>query len=265
MDNRCLNWLFLVVLVLIWTTPTRANIDPSRPTPAEERAMTFLKSLPREWSHSSARDCKTYEDKNIEQLAVPFATAAAEFLEAFRQLYGAVTITSAHRTALEQACVCIGEKGPCAGRPHVVKGKHGRRVVVRGISRHQLGIALDVRPRTGMVNEFVCLHKFAQLNPQVGVYFPLGSRDYLHMELRLPQLHRTDAQPMALPSCPTSNAVTAFHSSVTRDLGHEDGTSIGTDRRGSAGARLAGSRRWSIAYAAIIHGATALVSRQHGH
>jgi len=50
--------------------------------------MTFLKSLPREWSHSSARDCRTYEDKNLERLAVPFATAAAAFLDAFRQLHG---------------------------------------------------------------------------------------------------------------------------------------------------------------------------------
>ena len=54
MDDRCLHWLLVMVLVLMWTTPTRANIDPSGPTPVEERAMTFLKSLPRQWSHSSA-------------------------------------------------------------------------------------------------------------------------------------------------------------------------------------------------------------------
>src|SRR5262249_1568859 len=137
-------------------------------------------------------DCKTYEDKNIERLAVPFATAAAAFLDAYQQLHG--------------ACVCIGEKGPCAGRPHESKAKDGRRVVVRGISRHQLGIALDVRPGTGRVNEFVCLHKFAQLNPPFGVYFPLGSRDYPHMELRLPQLHGPSMPPLAVPSCPASNA-----------------------------------------------------------
>jgi hypothetical protein len=143
--------------------------------------MRFLKNLPRQWSHSSARDCKTYEDKNLERLARPFATAAATFLDAFRQLHGAVTITSAHRTAQEQECVCIGEKGPCAGRPHEVKGKDGRRVVVRGISRHQLGMALDVRPGTGRVNEFVCLHKFAQLNPQFGrLLSAWGSRLPIH-------------------------------------------------------------------------------------
>src|SRR5215471_12347795 len=99
MDDRCLHWLLVMVLVLMWTTPTRANIDPSGPTPVEERAMTFLKSLPRQWSHSLALDCKTYEDKNVERLAVPFATAAAAFLDAFQKLHGAVTITSAHRTA----------------------------------------------------------------------------------------------------------------------------------------------------------------------
>jgi hypothetical protein len=243
MDDRCLHWLLVMVLVLMWTTPTHANIDPNGPTPVEERAMTFLKSLPRKWSHSSARDCKTYEDKNIERLAVPFATAAAAFLDAFRQLHGAVTITSAHRTAQEQVCVCIGEKGPCAGRPHEVKGKDGRRVVVRGISRHQLGIALDVRPGTGRVDEFVCLHKFAQLNPQFGVYFPLGSRDYPHMELRLAQWHRPGTPPLAVPSCPASDASTAFHGSITGDLGHGDGMSEGGDHPGNARARLAGSRR----------------------
>jgi len=53
MDNRCLHWLCVIVLVLMWTTPTHANIDPNAPAVSEVRAMTFLKSLPREWSHSS--------------------------------------------------------------------------------------------------------------------------------------------------------------------------------------------------------------------
>ena len=144
------------------------------------------------------------------------------------------TITSAHRTAQEQVCVCIGEKGPCAGRPHEAKGKDGRRVVVRGISRHQLGIALDVRPGTGRVNEFVCLHKF---NPQFGVYFPLGSRDYPHMELRLSQLHALVPLPLAVPSCPASNTSTAFLGWFTRDLGYGDGMSVDANRRGRARAR----------------------------
>jgi hypothetical protein len=243
MDDRCLHWLLVMVLVLTWTTPTRANIDPSRPTTVEERAMTFLKALPREWSHSSARDCKTYEDKNLEQLAVPFATAAAAFLDAFQQLHGAVTITSAYRSAQEQECVCIGEKGPCAGRPHEVKGKDGRRVVTRGISRHQLGMALDVRPGTGRVNEFVCLHKFAQLNPQFGVYFPLGSRDYPHMELRLPQLHGSGTPPVAVSSCAPPNEPTAFLGWFTRDLSQGEGMSADANRRRSTRALLAGSKR----------------------
>jgi hypothetical protein len=130
-------------------------------------------------------------------------------LDAFRHLHGAVTITSAHRTSQEQACVCIGERGPCAGRPRTVKAKDGRRLTVRGISRHQLGLAIDVRPGTGSVKEFICLHMFAQLNPQFGVHFPLRSHDYPHMEFRLPQVHRTGAPALAVPSCPTSNASTA--------------------------------------------------------
>jgi hypothetical protein len=93
-----------------------------------------------------------------------------------------VTITSAHRTAQEQACVCEGERGPCAGRPRIVATKKRRRIVKRGISRHQDGIALDVRAGSGTDEEFACLHEFAQFNPQFGVRFPLGKRDRPHME-----------------------------------------------------------------------------------
>jgi len=166
------------------------------------------------WSHSSARDCKTYEDKNIDKLAEPFAKFAAAFLEAYQRLYGEVTITSAYRTSKEQVCVCQGERGPCAGRPHVVKTKGGHRIVVRGISRHQLGIALDVRPGMGSVEEYRCLHKFASLNPQFGVYFPLGSHDYPHMELRSPDPHYSRAAmpaSTALTACSKVNASIAPH------------------------------------------------------
>jgi hypothetical protein len=150
-------------------------------------ALTFLKSLPREWSGTSARDCKTYEDKNIERLSPSFAFAAARFLRAFVEVHGHVTITSAHRTAEEQVCVCDGEKGPCAGRPRMVKTQKHRRIVRRSTSRHQKGIALDVRAGTGTDDEFVCLNEFARLNPEFGVHFPLGQRDRPHMELATPR------------------------------------------------------------------------------
>jgi hypothetical protein len=153
---------------------------------AEHGAMRFLKSLPREWSGTSARDCKTYEDKNIEMLSTSFAVSAAAFLKAFVEIHGQVTITSAYRTAQEQACVCEGEKGPCAGRPRIVKIRKGRRVVRRVVkgstSHHQDGIALDVRAGTGSEEEFTCMHEFAQFNPQFGVRFPMGKRDHPHME-----------------------------------------------------------------------------------
>ena len=144
-------------------------------------ALTYLASLPREWSGTSARDCRTYEDKNLERLSRPFMVAAASFLKAFVAVHGHVTITSAHRTVEEQRCVCEGEKGPCAGRPRVIKKKK-RRIVVRGTSRHQAGIALDVRAGTGTTDEFVCMHEFADLNPQFNVHFPLSLRDKPHME-----------------------------------------------------------------------------------
>ena len=149
---------------------------------AENRAAVYLKSLPREWSGTSDLDCKTYEDKNIDKLSKPFAVSAARFLRAFVEVHGAVTITSAYRSEEEQACVCVGEKGPCAGRPHVVKRKKHPPIVIRSVSRHQLGIAIDVRAGTGSEDEFICLHEFADLNPQFGVRFPFGKRDYPHME-----------------------------------------------------------------------------------
>jgi hypothetical protein len=148
----------------------------------ESAAVRVLKSLPREWSRSSKRDCGTYEDKNIDRLSPAFAASAAALLKAFVETHGHVTITSAHRTAEEQTCVCDGERGLCAGRPRIIKGKKGRRYVKRSTSRHQEGIALDVRPGMGTDEEFACLHEFAQLNPQFGVHFPMGQRDRPHME-----------------------------------------------------------------------------------
>jgi hypothetical protein len=211
MGNRPPPLFCIIIAMVISTTPTRAKNDPSRLPLVGGPAVAFLKSLPRQWSHSSARDCKTYEDKNIDKLAVPFATSAAAFLEAYRQQYGEVTITSAYRTSKEQTCVCQGEKGPCAGRPHTVKTKGGRRTVVRGISRHQLGIALDVRPGIGSEEEYRCLHMFASLNPQFGVYFPLGSRDYPHMELRSPEFYHSRA---AMPASSVLTACSKLNASI---------------------------------------------------
>jgi hypothetical protein len=148
----------------------------------EGRASVYLKSLPREWSGTSDHDCKTYEDKNIDKLSPFFAVSAARFLRAFVEVHGAVTITSAFRSEEEQACVCVGEKGPCAGRPHILKRKKHRPIVIRSVSHHQLGIALDVRAGTGSEDEFICLQEFAELNPQFGVGFPFGKHDYPHME-----------------------------------------------------------------------------------
>jgi hypothetical protein len=188
--NRALWGRALLLSALVTMTAHRAvhaqgNVGgPPGPAALEEtEAQKFLKSLPRKWSGTSRRDCKTYEDKNIARLTPPFAASAARFLRAFVEVHGYVTITSAHRTTQEQACVCEGERGPCAGRPRIVATKKRRRIVKRGTSRHQDGIALDVRAGIGTDEEFACLHEFAQFNPQFGVRFPLGKRDRPHMEL----------------------------------------------------------------------------------
>jgi hypothetical protein len=176
----------LSILVAMATVPaSRVDADDlahARSIRADNTAANFLKSLPREWSGTSSRDCKTYEDKNLDGLSKTFAASAAAFLKAFVEVHGAVTITSAHRSAQEQTCVCEGEKGLCAGRPRTVKTKKGRRIVKRGRSRHQDGIALDVRAGTGTEWEFACLQEFARFNPQFGVRFPLGKRDWPHLE-----------------------------------------------------------------------------------
>ena len=183
----CCRLLLLLVCIFCGERAHANDVPVQAVIGIEQRGLTFLRNLPREWARSSDRDCKTYEDKNIDRLAHSFATSAAGFLNAFRQVHGAVTITSAHRTVQEQRCVCIGEKGPCAGRPRVVKTKKkGPRIVVRSTSRHELGIALDVRPGTGSADEFVCLHEFAAFNQRFGVDFPLGKRDRPHMEPRRP-------------------------------------------------------------------------------
>jgi len=171
------------VVALCVGPPCWANdAGPQQLSAGESASLRVLKSLPREWSRSSKRDCRTYEDKNIDRLSPAFAASAAAFLTAFVETHGHVTITSAHRTAEEQTCVCDGERGPCAGRPRIVKGKKGRRYVKRTTSRHQGGIALDVRAGTGSDEEYACMHEFAQLNPQFGVHFPMGQRDRPHME-----------------------------------------------------------------------------------
>ncbi len=157
--------LVLMAGILIVAVPSRAFPDVLVDgDSAHRRALDFLKELPREWSGTSAKDCRTYEHKNIERLSRPFAAAAANFLRAFVEIHGHVTLTSAHRTAQEQACVCLGERGPCAGKRRVLKAKKGRRILKQGgMSHHQLGIAIDVRAGTGSDDEFKCLHEFAVL------------------------------------------------------------------------------------------------------
>lgn len=172
--------LFALAVVALCAPAEAGDVLPT--SAREVEALQFLKSLPREWSGTSNRDCKTYEDKNLERLSRPFAVSAAAFLQAFLAVHGHVTITSAHRTAQEQSCVCEGEKGPCAGRPRLIKKKK-KRIVIRGTSRHQTGVALDVRAGIGTADEFICMHEFAQSNPQFNVHFPLGKRDKPHMEL----------------------------------------------------------------------------------
>ena len=96
MGKRWNSAIALAVACGAWSTAACA--EPAGTVSVHDRATEFLKNLPREWSGTSDRDCKTYEDKNIDRLAKPFAVSAARFLKAFVEVHGEVTITSAHRT-----------------------------------------------------------------------------------------------------------------------------------------------------------------------
>ena len=90
----------------------RPIAPPNHLVGAHQQALSILKSLPRQWAGSSTYDCKTYEDKNIEKLAMSFAVSAAAFLKAFVEVHGYVTITSAHRTAARADLRLQGRKRP---------------------------------------------------------------------------------------------------------------------------------------------------------
>lgn len=175
-------------LVCLWAGSASVWAEDAPPTfkpdGVEGQALAYLKSLKREWSGTGDHDCHTYEDKNLARLQPAFIVASAAFLKAFVETHGAVTITSAYRSENEQVCACYGERGPCAGKPVTVLTRNGP-VTVKpvGMSRHQLGIAMDVRPGTGTEAEFLCMQEFARANPQYGVQFPMGRYDLPHMEL----------------------------------------------------------------------------------
>jgi len=176
-------------------TPTCVAVAQES-SPAATAALEYLKSLPRKWAGEgqpirSDYDCHTYEDKNIDRLIPTFATRAATFLQAFHAMYenavATLTITSAHRTHEEQACVCEGERGPCAGRvwARVWIDRHMQwmgRMLPGKHSSHESGLALDVRAGVGLKVEYQCMQDFAQQNPQYGIYFRLGMKDRPHMQ-----------------------------------------------------------------------------------
>jgi hypothetical protein len=157
-----------IAFVLLVSLADRASANGQLPNAKPSTAMAFLKTLERQWAGTFKYDCRTYEDKNLERLKRPLIEATAVFLRAFVATHGSVTITSAHRTAREQACVCAGEiHAPCSrSKP----------------SRHSYGTAIDVRAGAGTKAEYECMQDFAKKNPQLGIRFPFGMKDRPHME-----------------------------------------------------------------------------------
>jgi len=154
--------LLLAILASFAVDSALAESTLLKPT----TAIDFMKALEQQ-APTLKYDCRTYEEKNLERLKRPLLEATAVFLRAFVETHGAVTITSAHRTMQEQACVCAGEKGPCSrSKP----------------SRHFFGWAIDVRAGAGTKAEYECMQDFAKKNPHLGIHFPFGMKDRPHME-----------------------------------------------------------------------------------
>ncbi len=95
----------------------------------------------------------------IPKIIVPFGAgvgSAIGMLEADAKLDASMPHVLKLSAGAERQIVDIyssawGKKCPCAGRPRVVKKKNSKRTVsfiVGSVSRHQLGIALDVRAGT---------------------------------------------------------------------------------------------------------------------
>lgn len=209
--------IFMLEIFSICMMRAPAYADAPTRDPAAVAAYEYLKTLPRHWAGlgqlvHSEYDCHTYEDKNIDGLVPLFAKRAAAFLKAFQEMYKnaveTVAITSAYRSEEEQACVCAGEWGPCAGRirARVLENHHWSwlfRMLPGRYSEHEKGLALDVRAGTGLDVEFRCMQDFARSNPQLGVYFPLGMTDRPHMQPNWigDGEFRPDAPPRRVASC----------------------------------------------------------------
>ncbi len=157
----------------------RCDSDRAAVSDESIEAKRYLKSLPKQFAGSSSYDCKTYEDKNVDRLDPAFAVCAANFLRAFTDAGGRVTITSAHRSPQDQVCVCKGETGMC-GRALPVDSS-GRPIGGRGVG-HQYGTAMDVRSGNASDADYSAMQNFARTHPQFGIHFPFGMRDRPHME-----------------------------------------------------------------------------------
>lgn len=127
-------------------------------------AKVFLLSIAQGLPGTKAPPDKAH----IDRLNNTFAICAANFLKAYSQKYGRITISSAFRCgpASPSSIQCNRSENANAG------GATG--------SNHQIGVAMDVNPGNG---DYQTLWKFASQNPQFGVCFPYLSSDRPHMAL----------------------------------------------------------------------------------
>lgn len=177
------------------------KIESAQPPDEEtEEAYQLLERLPAHAAGTSKRDCLTWDSAHIRMLKPWLARRVARMALAFVLTHGKITILSAYRSAEDQKCVCEGEKGLCAGWKQVKrhKGKGPARetyylmVGTGGRSRHEYGVAIDVRPGTGTHKEYQCLNEFLKRNPQFGLHLPLFDKwDRAHVEpVELPRAAR---------------------------------------------------------------------------
>ena len=171
-------------------------------TPESGQAKEYLKSLPKE----AKSRCGTESDESIGRLNAQFSICAANFVRAYQSTYGdPIRVNSAFRLPQQQVCVCQGEKGLC-GKPGKVDPKSG---VVVGGSNHQRGVAIDITPAS---RDYARMQAFARSNPKLGVFFPHGMGDRVHLEPATVACGRgqnvaVPGATNATPSSPITNAI----------------------------------------------------------
>lgn len=160
------------------TAPLKVATDDKFTGADVTAAKAFLKTRINRTGRTSCPAQPFTPDNSIDPLNPAFAQCVAAFIQKYEAAYPGVKmiITSAFRSPTQQKCVCPSAVPGKCGSVGSYNPKTGQ---VEGGSNHQRGIAVDVNPSDG---DYSKLHAFARANPSLGVSFPLGMTDRVHMQ-----------------------------------------------------------------------------------